>query len=118
MTDRSWVAAEDYDGPIDHDFDAAWAERNPKRIKVRGRVYTLPAERPAKVIILLAREEVSRTRTGKRDIKLLEEILRVMLTPDGYQQMLDDGVSIEQLADIVTYCMRAYNTEGDSTGEA
>ncbi|MGS2641678.1 hypothetical protein [Streptosporangium sp. G12] len=109
---------------LDHDFDAAWATLKPKRVRVLGKIYTLPPERPAKVMILLFRERKARKeQDGAKAFGFLEEILETMFGAAPYQQILADGLGMDtQLRDLVDYCMNAYNApatpQEDEQGEA
>jgi hypothetical protein len=112
----SWVDADDFDGEVDHDFDAAWAEVIPKRVKIKGKVYTLPAELPASVMILAARRQ--RSKSGRTDtFQQFEEIFGYFMTPAAYQQLLADGLGIGQLNQILDYCLHAYGIRTQSAAE-
>lgn len=122
--EHPWVDAAEYDDELDHDFDEAWADLKPKRVRILGRVYNLPPERPAKVMILLIRERKQRKSDGERNMALLEEILTTMFGEVAYQRILADGIGLDsQVGDVVDYCMSAYNKptpdgEEDEQGEA
>jgi hypothetical protein len=117
-----WVDADSFDGELDHDFDAAWAQLKPKYVRAMGRVYRMPAELPASVVILLARQR--RTTNKEQGLAIMEQILKGLLTPAGYDQIIADGIGLEsQLGDLVSWCVKAYNTktgkdDAESEGEA
>ncbi len=119
MTDQqAWVDADDFDGDLDHDFDEAWAERKPKHVKIRGKVYTMPPEAPAAVLILMARQKRASREDG---LTILEQILKALLSPAGYDQILADGIGLESLGDVMGWCMQAYGLgkdKDDDEGEA
>lgn len=116
--EHPWVDEAEYDGELDHDFDEAWADLKPKHVRILGRVYRLPPERPAKVMILLIRERKQRKSDGERNVALLEEILQTMFGEAAYQRILADGIGLEsQLGDVVDYCMSAYNKPASGDGE-
>lgn len=121
MTEQStWVDADDFDGDLDQDFDAAWADHKPKHVKIKGRVYRMPAEIPASVMILLARQQRA-TRSGEDGLTFLEKILKGLLTPAGYDQILADGIGLTSLKDVVDWCLTAYDivkSKDDGEGEA
>ncbi|MEV4320993.1 hypothetical protein AB0J37_02040 [Microbispora rosea] len=121
MTDQTWVDADDFDGELDQDFDAAWAEHKPKHVKIKGRVYRMPPDVPASVLILLARQKRA-TRSGEDGLTFLEQILKGLLTSAGYDQILADGIGITNLRDVVDWCLTAYDLTkgdgGDGEGEA
>ena len=122
MTEQIWVDADDFDGDLDADFDAAWSEHRPKHVKILGRVYRMPPDIPASVLILLARQRRA-ARSGEDGLTLLEQILKGLLTPAGYEQILADGIGITSLKDVVNWCLKAYDiakddNDGDGEGEA
>ncbi|MEV4457010.1 hypothetical protein [Microbispora sp. NPDC049633] len=116
--EQTWVDADDFDGDLDADFDEAWAEHKPKHVKIKGRVYRMPAELPASVLILLARQRRA-TRSGEDGLNFLEQILKALLSPAGYEQVLSDGIGITSLKDVVDWCLKAYEiVKDDGAGEA
>ncbi|MGI5162618.1 hypothetical protein [Microbispora sp. CA-102843] len=121
MTEPTWVDADEFDGDLDQDFDAAWAEHRPKYAKIKGKVYTMPPDVPASVLILLARQKRA-ARSGEDGLTFIEQILKGLLTPAGYDQILADGIGITSLKDVVDWCMKAYDLAkddgGDGEGEA
>jgi len=103
---------------LDKDFDAAWANEKPKRVKIKGRVYTLPADIPASVLILLVRQRRAE-RDGGDGLVWLEQILKGLLGEAGYQQILADGIGISHIRDIVDWCLDVYGLRTkDGQGEA
>jgi len=121
VTEPTWVDADDFDGDLDQDFDAAWAEHKPKHVKIKGRIYRLPPEVPANVMILMARQKRASREDG---LTFLEQILKALLSPAGYDQILSDGIGLAGLGDVLDWCMKAYDLGkgksdgGDGEGEA
>lgn len=116
--DPTWVDADDFDGDLDHDFDAAWAEHKPKHVRILGRVYRMPAEIPASVLILLARQRQA-DRSGDAGLVFVEQIIKSLLTPAGYEQILADGIGITGIRDVLDWCLKAYDiAKDDGEGEA
>lgn len=115
MTDQTWVDADEFDGELDQDFDAAWAEHKPKFVKIRGRVYRMPPEVPAAVMILMARQKRASREDG---LTFLEQILKALLSPAGYDQILADGIGLGGLGNVVDWCLKAYEIVKDDEGEA
>ncbi|WP_067184630.1 hypothetical protein [Microtetraspora niveoalba] len=118
MTEQpTWVDADDFDGDLDHDFDAAWAEHKPKHVRIRGKVYRLPPEVPATVLLLLARQK--RAKNSDEGVAFFEKILEGLLTPAGYQQILADGIGLTSFKDVVDWCLKVYDlAKDDGEGEA
>ncbi|MEC3977906.1 hypothetical protein [Amycolatopsis sp. H20-H5] len=99
---------------VDHDFDAAWAERRRKgkRVRIRGNVYELPASVPAKVILFAAKAK----RTGADLAKQVDpveiiDLLSSLLGTENIGQLLADGLDFDEMGDVMGYCMASYRTD-------
>lgn len=105
-----------HEDDVDHDFDASWAERGikPTRVRILGDVYQLPAEPPAKLILLKAR---MRNGDRNREVEQTEvvEMLATMIGRLNVDRLLDKGIGPTQLLDVMQYCMRHM---GQNRGEA
>ncbi|HZM83824.1 MAG TPA: hypothetical protein VFC19_49530 [Candidatus Limnocylindrales bacterium] len=95
---------------VDHDFDAAWAARRAKPIRVRilGSVYELPTTVPAKVILLSSK--LSRMQSANTEVSFEQvvDMLESMLGVDNVKKWLDAGLPMEHFQDVLAYCMERY----------
>jgi hypothetical protein len=93
------------DDDVDYDFDAEWAARGAvgPRVRIRKRVYQLPASPPAKLILWAA----NNNRASKKKTNLAEvvDLLGSLLGKDNVDQVLADGLEIDQLGDVIRFCM-------------
>lgn len=114
---------EQVDEQVDYDFDQAWAERRAKapRVRILRKVYILPSTPPAKIILFLSRNQAHPDREIRPDELL--ELLGTLLGGDANMQaLLSDGLEMDQLSDVMQYCMNSYKTakaqEAGGQGEA
>jgi hypothetical protein len=110
---RALTAVPDPDDADDivHDFDADWAARDAKapKVKICGKVYRLPGEIPAKIILYAAKAKKSGlAATDVVDETQLVDMLNSLLGKDNVAQIMDDGLGVRQMADVMNYCMDTY----------
>jgi hypothetical protein len=100
---------EDSDPDVDFDFDAHWRARRarPKTIKVLGKRRELPRSVPAKVMLFAMRGE----RQAQRKVRLEEvlDMLGSLLGQENLDEFLAGGLGLDELTDVLAYCMRQYN---------
>lgn len=105
---------------VDYDFDAAWAEHTATapRVRIFGEVYTLPASVPAKLVLFAAKAK--KDGSTDRDVTPDEvlDMLSTLLGPSNLDRIMAAGIGIDQLGDVLQYCMRRYNKLGGMPGEA
>jgi hypothetical protein len=111
------AAPEPVDEQVDYDFDAAWAERRAKapRVRILGKVYRLPSTPPAKIILFLSRNQAHPTREIRPD-ELLELLGTLLGGNANMQTLLSDGLEMDQLSDVMQYCMNSYKTAKEEAG--
>jgi hypothetical protein len=111
----------DVDVDVDYDFDEAWRERKASRvaprIRVLGKVYTLPHSLPAKLILFA----VSARRNGRPagDEVTAEEsfdLLSALLGEANLRDLLDRGLEIDDLPDLLTTCQQVYQRRQERPG--
>lgn len=109
---------------VDHDFDAAWAERRAKapRVRVLGRVYRLPRSAPAKIILFMARNKDRPDQSLNPD-ELIEMLGCLLGGVDNVHDMLSNGLEMDELEDVMRYCLSSYKSanagaEAGGQGEA
>lgn len=104
MTTRPLPIEDDED--VDHDFDAEWAARGAvgPRVRIHKRVYQLPASPPAKLILWAS----SNTKASKKKV-VPAEVIDLLATliggKDQVDQLLADGLEMDQLGDVIRFCM-------------
>lgn len=106
------------------DFDEAWAEEDAAAPKIRlmGKIYTLPATMPAKLVLF-----VHRVKTGdenaKREMGITEikNIVGTLIGADAVEDIIERGIGIDRLGDVLQRCMAIYrkrNSKDEPEGEA
>lgn len=104
---------------VDYDFDAAWRERRARapRVRILGRVYELPRSVPAKLVLFAARAK-KRGDSGNVDPDQLADMLGSLLGRRNLDALLDEGLDLDQLGDVMKFCMSRYGGEESGEGEA
>jgi hypothetical protein len=104
---------------LDFDFDAHWAAKKgaarPRRVKIKGRLYILPGSMPAGVMFFGMRSEFSKKSKEISDVRALEltkEMLEMALGAAAVDQMIRDGIGMEELPDVLTYVMGNFDELG------
>ncbi|WP_370422733.1 hypothetical protein AB8O64_30825 [Streptomyces sp. QH1-20] len=106
-------AATDDGAAVDYDFDEAWRERKAARvaprIRVLGKVYTLPPSLPAKLILFA----VSARKQGRAaDAQVTAEesfdMLASLLGEANLLDILDRGLEMDDLPDLLGQCQNVY----------
>jgi hypothetical protein len=106
------------DEPVDYDFDEAWRERKAARvaprIRVLGKVYTLPASLPAKLILFA----VSAKKNGRpaHDQVTAEEafdMLSALLGEENLLDLLNRGLEMDDLPDLLGTCQQVYQKRAE-----
>lgn len=89
------------------DFDAEWAaqSRPAVPIKVKGRFYTLADELPARAILNAVNMQKRGVKNAKLD-ELLDTIGMLVGGRANAEQMMDDGIGITQLYDVMNKAMK------------
>jgi hypothetical protein len=109
------------------DFDEDWAEEDASAPKIRlmGKIYTLPATLPAKLVLF-----VHRVKTGEDDAKRnvgiteIKSMVGVLIGADAVEEIVERGIGIDRLGDVLQRCMAVYrkrnnkNADADDAGEA
>jgi hypothetical protein len=109
------------------DFDEDWAEEDASAPKIRlmGKIYTLPATLPAKLVLF-----VHRVKTGddnaKRNVGIdeIKNMVGVLIGADAVEEIVERGIGIDRLGDVLQRCMAVYrkrnnkNDAEDEPGEA
>ncbi|WP_433067454.1 hypothetical protein [Dactylosporangium sp. CS-033363] len=116
---------EDPDG-VTFDFDKHWEakrkEQKRRRVRIYGKVYDLPKSLPAKVMFLSQRKEFRDKRrkiTAEEGFGTIREMLDLSLRPGAVDQMLEDGIEMDELPDVLAFVMGHFDNLGRQlTGEA
>jgi hypothetical protein len=115
-------AVPDYEPPavveveedVDFDFDAAWAERKaaqkPPKVRVFGKIYTLPNSLPAKVILFAVKAQKSgRDASSKIEPVEAYDLMASIVGKDNLANILDDGLEMDDMPDLLERCQEIYN---------
>jgi len=91
------------------DFDEAYkADKKEKlQIKVAGKTYDLPATLPARTVLAQMRyagEEAV-------PIDMIPEWIASLVGQDNFDQMLEDGITWDQMNDLLTYLLQEYGLQ-------
>lgn len=100
------------------DFDAAWAEQasDAPRIKAFGREFTLPKSPPVKLLLI-----IMRARDGGDDAtfsdRQVADMFGLLLGRETANALIDEGVSIEQMEQIITWAQQLYEQQSGGDGD-
>lgn len=102
------------------DFDEAWAEEDAKAPKIRlmGKIYTLPATMPARLVLF-----VHRARSGaddaNRDMKVTEVkgLVGTLIGDTAVDEIIERGIGFDRLGDILKRCMDIYRKRNTTNNE-
>jgi len=106
------------------DFDQAWDEKNEQGhpFKVKGREYELPPSIPAKVMLESLRLQEEYDTDDEIPNKKAIDIAIDLLGKDNVDQMMDDGITVNELTDIIQWSNEIYTNpddeEADGSGNA
>ena len=100
------------------DFDKALekADKKELQIKVAGKVYDLPAALPARTVL----EQMRFAESGNDlPFEAIPQWIASLIGDEKLQQMLEDGVTWDQMNELLEYLMGVYglNTEEDAEAE-
>jgi len=124
MTATDLTPAEDLDQlPVDHDFDEAWRERKAARVAPRirllGKVYTLPPSLPAKLILFAVNaRRAGRPAADQVDAEEAFDMLAALLGEDNLVDLLERGLEVDDLPDLLATCQRLYQERQSGNGAA
>ena len=100
------------------DFDQAWSEKEDEGypFKVKGAEYELPPSVPAQAMLDALRlgeeYEADEPVPPNEAIKLARKIIG----EDQVQAMLDDGVTVDELTDVIEWANSVYSPEAEEDG--
>lgn len=87
------------------DFDAAIGEDGGDIVfRVKGQRYTLSGDLPARVVLMRMTDAFADTD--------LSEWCKALVGDDFYAQMLEDGITMEQMVDLTIWLMQEYKISG------
>ena len=100
------------------DFDEAYkAEADEKlQIKVAGKTYDLPATLPARTVLAQMRYANEST----VPMEYLPDWIASLVGQENFDQMLEDGMTWDQMNDLLVYLLEEYGLQGgtdDVAGE-
>jgi len=84
------------------------------QLKVAGKVYTLPATLPARTVLTQMRYA---TEGQEIPMNVLPEWITSLVGNDNFNQMLDDGMTWEQMNEVLAFLLEAYGLAGGSSDE-
>jgi len=100
------------------DFDKAWKEQNKEGypFKVKGEEYELPPSVPAKA--MLEALDMQEKYDADEDVPEKEAIdLAInLIGEEDVNQMLDDGITTDELTDIIEWSNEIYSIETEDGG--
>ena len=106
------------DADVDYDFAEAWRERKAARvaprIRVLGKVYTLPPSLPAKLILFAV--SARRKERAAEDLVTAEEafdMLSALLGEANLLDILERGLEIDDLPDLLAQCQQVYQRRSE-----
>lgn len=98
------------------DFDKALeADKEPLQIKVAGKTYELPATLPARTVLA----QMKYANVGDTiPMDIMPEWIASLVGQDKLNQMLDDGMTWEQMNEVLGYLLEVYGlTETSEVAE-
>jgi hypothetical protein len=106
------------DEPVDYDFDEAWRERKAARtaprIRVLGKVYTLPASLPAKLILFaVTAKKHGRPASDQVTAEEAFDMLSALLGEENLLDLLNRGLEMDDLPDLLGTCQQVYQKRAE-----
>jgi len=102
------------------DFDAFWQEKQDEPIQFTafGKTYDLPPSPPAAIILEMKKLRKDQGLDGVVAEEQLVMLMEQLLGEDAVQELVDAGMTIEQLEDLMEWIGRQYGFQrtGDDTG--
>ena len=98
------------------DFDAYWAEQEKEPVKatIAGKEYELPSALPAKVMLQVIR--MHKKGVDEVGFDAIIDLGRALFG-EQLEEILDSGISMEQLGDVITWVCQSYGSgEQNDTG--
>lgn len=95
------------------DFDAAWQEQaaNAPTFKALGEVFTLPKSPPVKLTLTALRAAQGGDPSAKVAPDRVVDLAGLLIGRDATQRLLDNGVTFDQLGDVVRFAQEAYTAK-------
>jgi hypothetical protein len=89
------------------DFDEAIEadKKEDVQLKVAGKVYTLPATLPARTVLTQMRYA---SEGDQIPMNIVPEWIASLVGQDNYDQMLNDGMTWEQMNNVLSYLLEVY----------
>lgn len=88
---------------LDHkDFDEALAEKREQKIgfKVRGKEYEVPSSPPLSIVFEIERLFYEKGADADLESRTMKNIFAKIVGEDNIDQMIDDGVTLEEMQSI------------------
>lgn len=95
------------------DFDEALEadKKEEVQLKVAGKVYTLPATLPARTVLTQMRYA---SEGQEIPMNVLPEWIGSLVGQENFDQMLSDGMTWEQMNEVLAFLLEAYGLAGNS----
>lgn len=111
------------DETVDYDFDEAWRERKAARvaprIRVLGKVYTLPHSLPAKLILFaVAARKNGRAADDQVSADEAFDMLSALFGEENLVDILNRGLEMDDLPDLLANCQQVYQKRSAGNGLA
>lgn len=111
------------DETVDYDFDEAWRERKAARvaprIRVLGKVYTLPHSLPAKLILFaVATRKNGRAADDQVSAEEAFDMLSALFGEENLVDILNRGLEMDDLPDLLANCQQVYQKRSAGNGPA
>ncbi|MFB6722922.1 hypothetical protein ACFCV3_22275 [Kribbella sp. NPDC056345] len=109
------------DQEVDYDFDEAWRERKAARvapkIRILGKVYTLPHSLPAKLILFaVSAQKNGRSASDEVTAEEAFDMLSALLGEENLVDILNRGLEIDDLPDVLGTCQQVYKNRQAAPG--
>jgi hypothetical protein len=111
----------DPDEFVDFDFDESIATRKlvvPPKIRVLGKVYQLPRVMPAKTILLASKLRKQKGKNSGASIGDVISLLETVFEKDNLLQMMEDGIGIDDLGELIGHVHKVYESRNSGNVEA
>lgn len=92
------------------DFDEAVKADEPLQIKVAGRAYELSPTLPARVVLTQMRHSAD---GANIPFEVIPEWIEALVGPDDFAQMMEDGITWNQMQEVLNYLLEFYGLNGE-----